>query len=252
MPSVPQDPGVPSIPGNVPPTVPTLGVDSSEDFGAESSTWGVYRDGALVVEFDTFLSIDFRRDWAISDFPLEQGKFESYDKVDLPYNARVRFGSGVSEPNQQALLDSVKAIAGDTLFYQVVTPIAVYYPVNVQHFDYRQTSTNGVGLLVVEMWLQEIRPDGTSSTASGLGGQVGSFLGGAGGLAANAGTGIIGAALSNSILGPAVNAVRAVAPSLLQPGAFNSFFVGTVQPQSVMASAILPAANFLTGFLGVR
>lgn len=171
-PNVPDVPGVPPLfrgPGPFAP-LPTLMTDDSIsliDFSS-SPQWGVFKNGEPVILFDTFVSIDYRQGWAIADYPLEQGAFESYDKVALPFDVRVKFASGGSEENRQALLDSVSAISKTLELYDVVTPEAIYARVNVQHYDYRRTSTNGVGMITIEMWLLEIRTGGSSTVTGSI------------------------------------------------------------------------------------
>ena len=75
------------------------------------SQWGVFSGGAPVITADTVTSLDYKQEWAISDFPVERGAFESYDKVALPYDARVRFAAGGSAANREALLGSIAAVA---------------------------------------------------------------------------------------------------------------------------------------------
>jgi len=141
--------------------------DTFLGYGSTSGQkWGVFLGGKSVVVFDTFVSIDYRRGWAIADYPVEEGAFESYDKVQLPFDVRVKFASGGSPENRQALLNSVEAISKTLLLYSVVTPEAVYPSVNVQHIDYRRTSTNGVGMIQVEMWLLEVRITATETSAT--------------------------------------------------------------------------------------
>jgi len=113
--------------------------------------------GFPVVFADSVVSVDFRQEWLLANYPLEQGAFETYDKVKVPFEARVRFASGGSLFDRQLLLDSVNAIAGDLNLYDVVSPEFTYFSVNVSHYDYRRESRNGVGLLSVDVWLRQIR-----------------------------------------------------------------------------------------------
>lgn len=119
--------------------------------------WGIYSGGRPVVRADTVAAFDYKQDWVISDHPLERGAFESYNKVQVPFDIRVVYTAGGSEANRAALLRSIEAIAGTLNLYEVVTPEAVYPSVNVVHYDYRRTALNGVGLLVVSVWCLEVR-----------------------------------------------------------------------------------------------
>lgn len=153
-------PGVPALLNAVPgfnQVTTFLRGDLVPSVGGKKPQWGVYKGGKPVVVFETFVSIDYKQGWAISDFPLEPGAFESYDKVELPFDARVRFAAGGEEGNRIALLQSIKAAAPTLDLYTIVTPEVVYPSVNIQHYNYRRTAANGVGLLQVEVWFLEIR-----------------------------------------------------------------------------------------------
>lgn len=164
---VPNVPGVPPLLNAVFAQLPILLTADSVDQGQFSRRWGVFKGGQPVVTFDSFLSIDYRQGWTIADFPLEQGAFQSYDKVSLPFDVRVKFSAGGSIDNREALLHSVAAIAGTLDLYDVVTPEITYTSVNVQHYDYRRTATNGNGLITIELWLLEVRTVGQPLTKTG-------------------------------------------------------------------------------------
>jgi hypothetical protein len=125
--------------------------------------WGVFLNGAPVVTADTVTTFSYQQDWAISDYPVEGGGFESYDKVDIPFRVEVQFTSGGSLANREALLASIASIAEPLTLYDVVTPEAVYSSVNVEHYNYRRTASNGLGLMVVTVGLLEIRVDNSNN-----------------------------------------------------------------------------------------
>ncbi|OBQ90034.1 phage baseplate protein [Mesorhizobium sp. AA23] len=119
--------------------------------------WGIYFGGVPVIIADNIVEVQYRQQWSISDFPVEQGAFQSYDKVQIPYDARLRFTAGGSAANRAAMLASIAAVAGDTNLYDVVTPEAVYLSCNITHYDYSRRSNEGMGLLSVDIWLIEVR-----------------------------------------------------------------------------------------------
>ena len=158
MAEVPNAPGVPALLTGFSASVvipDLLTADLVFGFGTNPGpVWGVFGpNGSPVISADTVLSLDYKQEWVIADYPLEQGAFETYDKVATPFEARVRFVSGGSEANRSMLLSSIAAIAGDRNLYDVVTPEAIYPSCNIQHYDYRRTSTNGVGLIAVDVRL---------------------------------------------------------------------------------------------------
>ena len=125
--------------------------------------WGIFSGGAPVVSADTVVEFSYKEEYVVADYPIETGAFVSYDKVYQPFDVRVRYVAGGSDANRQALLQSIEAIVGDLNLYDVVSPEAVYTNANVVHFDYRRTSSNGVKLLAVDVWLREVRIAGTSA-----------------------------------------------------------------------------------------
>ncbi|OBQ84630.1 MULTISPECIES: phage baseplate protein [unclassified Mesorhizobium] len=127
----------------------------SNAFGLQP--WGIYFGGVPVIIADNIVEVQYRQQWSISDFPVEQGAFQSYDKVQVPYDARLRFTAGGSAANRAAMLASIAAVAGDTNLYDVVTPEAVYLSCNITHYDYSRRSNEGMGLLSVDIWLIEVR-----------------------------------------------------------------------------------------------
>lgn len=167
--------------------------------------WGIFKDGKSVIKADNVLSFEYKRDWTISDYPIEEGGFESYDKVQLPFDARVRFSAGGSLDTRQALIDSIEAIAGDLLLYDVVTPEKTYQSVNVVHYDLHRKSDDGVGLLKIDVYLEEVR-----NTAQ--------------------------AAFSTAAAAPADNASKTPAPK--SPTAAPQKNNGTVQPKQVLPDPI--------------
>lgn len=174
MATVPSADGVPTLASDVTSIAASaLTLLQSDTYSYFSSVmspeWGIFKNGQPVVTADTVTALGFKKDWAIADYHVERGAFESYDKVETPFDMRVRFAAGGSAEARQTLLESVAAIASDLNLYDVVTPEAIFQNVNVRHYDFQRTAQNGVGLLVVDVWLQEIRQTvaetGTGSAA---------------------------------------------------------------------------------------
>lgn len=170
FPDVPDVDGVPALLRDVNAVVETIALltqDAPFSFGLPvSNQWGIFLNGSPVVQADCVVSFSYKQDWTIADYQVEQGAFESYDKVERPFDVRVRYSAGGDDANRQALLDSIAAIADDLNFYDVATPEQVYQSANVAHYDYTRTSVNGVGLLVVDVWLLEVRETGTGTAGS--------------------------------------------------------------------------------------
>jgi hypothetical protein len=142
-------------PGFVAPALLTQDLVSqfSAVFGPQ---WGIFLGGSPVIVAESVTGFEFRNDWTISDYPIEGGVFESYDKVLLPYLAKVRFASGSSPTARAELLSSVAAAAQTLSLYDVVTPEFTYLSCNISHYDYRRSANQGVGLIVVDVWVSQV------------------------------------------------------------------------------------------------
>jgi hypothetical protein len=170
-PDVPLALGVPTLfrDPNAAPSVIDLLTSDTVSFGSSSAPqWGIFLNGAPIIQADNVVSFTYKQEWVIADYPVEQGGFESYDKVQRPFDVRVRYSAGGDTANREALLASVAAIAGDLNFYDVQTPETTYSSANVTHYDYSRTNTNGVGLIIIDVWLVEVRQTG-SATAGATG-----------------------------------------------------------------------------------
>lgn len=119
--------------------------------------------GKNVLSLFSIVDFEYKQDWSISDYPVEQGGFQSYDKTQLPYDLRMRVAAGGSESNRQALLNTVDTAANSLDLYNAVTPERTYQSCNITHYDYKRTASNGVGLIVVDIWMVEIRVTATAA-----------------------------------------------------------------------------------------
>lgn len=128
--------------------------------------WGLFQDGEPVVVADNVISFDFRQDFRISNYPIEEGAFESYNKVQVPYDVRLQFSAGGSVAKRQELIDSVDAIIGSTDVFDAVTPEKTYTSINPVHQSIRRTSHSGAGLVVIDVYCQQIRVTATQQFAN--------------------------------------------------------------------------------------
>lgn len=167
FPNVPDGPGVPALPrlpGAIPPVVQLLVSDALGLLGAFGNpTWGLFLDGQPVVTAESVYSFDFKKSAQISNFPVENGGFESYNKVQKPYDVRLRFTTGGTPADRQALIESAEAAVASLDLMIAVTPEAVYPNVNPTHMDYRRTAVSGQGLIVVDLFCEEVRVQSSST-----------------------------------------------------------------------------------------
>lgn len=158
MPNVPNVPGVPPLSSYASGIVSLLVADAiSLLFGTPQGQWGIFLDGEPAFDFNSIAGFGYKQSWVIADYPTDDGGFFSYDKVQLPFDCRLRITSGGTEEERQALIDDVTA-AGNTLnLYDIVTPEKIYQNCNVSQISYDRTAISGVGMMVIDVSFQEIR-----------------------------------------------------------------------------------------------
>ena len=134
--------------------------------------WGIYLNGADVVLADTVVSFEYKGESRISDYPQELGAFQSYNKVQLPFDARVMMVKSGTEADRASFLAKLDIISKSFDLYDVVTPEFTYIGASVQRYDLRRTAREGVGMITVDVWLKQVRAGAVAaftSTASASG-----------------------------------------------------------------------------------
>lgn len=170
FPDVPDVAGVPTIardPNN-PIAEPQLldGDSVTVTANADQPEWSLTLNGQTVVPYDSFVSFEYKQDWALADYQVEAGTttgigFETYDKVQQPFDARLVLSCGGSVEKRQAFLAAIDKMANDLNLYDVTNPETVYQSLNVQHYDFRRTNINGVNLIQVNLYMLQIRDTAT-------------------------------------------------------------------------------------------
>lgn len=125
--------------------------------------WGIFDEaGAPVIVGDAVTGVEYRREYRVSNYPVERGAFASYNKVVRPFDARVTFAKGGTEAERADFLGAVGAACLSLDLFSVVTPEFTYPSANLVHYDYRRETRGGAGMLTVEIGLVEVRVVGTA------------------------------------------------------------------------------------------
>lgn len=184
FPNVPKMPGVPQVArSNLFPAAPApiigLGLALGKLWQSifAQPQWGIYKanpqqaeevDGVetvdvvaqrvAVVKPDSFGEFGYRAEWAIPDFPIEDGAFANYDKVVQPYEIMVRMIKGGTKEARKKFLDSIEEIAKSLDLFDIVTPERTYLNVNITRFEVTRRGPRGAYLLAeVDLYFREIR-----------------------------------------------------------------------------------------------
>jgi hypothetical protein len=159
--------GIPVIASGVVSNLAINRLGVGQVLGAISSLLTGGREEGINVAKFSVVDFAYRKNWKNADYPIEKGQFVSYDKVVLPFDVRVRIAAGGSPYNRMTLLDRLEALDNTELF-NVLTPEKVYFRCSVANIDYQRTATNGVGIIVADIWMNEIRQTATT-IFSGIG-----------------------------------------------------------------------------------
>ena len=211
---------------------------------ATNAVWGVFdSNGVNVINADSLYAIDYRNEWDIPKYPQEQGSFASFNKVATPFDIRLRFTKGGSNSDRATFLNNLQTVAASLNLYTVVTPEVTYQSANIVHIDYHREAREGATLLLVDVWLNEVRIV-TGSTSGGIGTNATS-------------TGILGGSLPSipgvdGIVGSATSGIGSIASltglDTSSVGAIASVVAGQVQtfdPTTAVDAAIGNARSLL-------
>lgn len=196
MPAVPDVPGVPALSSFLTNPLTLLAADAVRVLiGSRAPEWAIVIDprsaigvaGAIIgavqslfsgngfgdnafsaiapplVIFDSMVTFSYKQDYSISDYPVEDGGFQSYDKVQHPADIRIRLAKGGSDFDRQVFLDLLDSVMNTTALYDIVTPDKIYLGYNFVHRDFDRAADHGVGLLLVDLWMTEVRVTSTST-----------------------------------------------------------------------------------------
>lgn len=138
--------------------------DTLAGAGEKRVEWGVFDDeGNLAIEPDNIVAVEPGREFRISDYPLEAGAFESYNKVATPGTVRVTMSKAGSDADRNEFLTTLDTLVASLDPYNVVTPEIAFLAHTLVRIDYQRTAQSGAKLLTVETIWQEIRETATAA-----------------------------------------------------------------------------------------
>ena len=140
-------------------------------YRAISGHWDIFdADGKRLLEFDTFFSIDAMSDAQVTQAPVENGSFASYNKQTAPTRATVVLGYTGTSLVRSAIIKKCEALIAGTDLVSIVTPDRTLLDMSLIAMDYRYRAEYGIDRLVVALTFEEVRQvlaEYTSSSAAG-------------------------------------------------------------------------------------
>ena len=141
------------------------GDTASQVSGSTSAAqWGIFdANGVLVIIPDSVLSMDWRGSSTILDYPIEQGNFESYNKVYKPFEPVVIMRKGGSVAVRQSFVNTLMAIRNDLNLYTVTMPEISYPSVNITDVSFSRKNDVGATVIEATISLKQINVSASSS-----------------------------------------------------------------------------------------
>lgn len=118
--------------------------------------WGLFLGGTPVLTADV-CELEYNHEYEIPDFPQEMGAFATYNKLQKPFDGRLRYVIGGTVSDRTQFLQQAEAICLNLTLYQVVMPENVYMSVNPIRLNFRRTSQQGVTMMLVDVYYKEVR-----------------------------------------------------------------------------------------------
>ena len=108
-------------------------------------------------DYDTFVDFKLHANVKVSDFPVEQGAFATYNKVNRPNTVKVKLAVTDMPTRRHAFLIALDAVLKSTRLFNVVTQDATYLNVTLEDYSYARTKIGGWGKVVAELAFLEVR-----------------------------------------------------------------------------------------------
>jgi hypothetical protein len=107
-------------------------------------------------------SVDYSLDYRVSTAPQTNSSFMSYNKVSSPFDGKVTYNVSGTEAQRNTFLGLVRSAEASLTLFDLVMPEITYTSCNVIHHSFRRTAEHGLTMIVVDVWVEEIRVTGTT------------------------------------------------------------------------------------------
>ena len=110
----------------------------------------------VVPAYASTVEFDYSQEMPLSNYPQEQGAFQTYNKVTLPYDIRLRVCSGGSVSARQGFLYTCLAIKDSFQLFTVITPEMTFSNCNCNHISWRRTAKRNNTLIEVDLGFVQV------------------------------------------------------------------------------------------------
>lgn len=167
FPTVPQLPGVPQLLRQainfissllIPPAIDAPGLPGVLWHAAQSApVWGVFdSNGNQVITPDSVMDFNYRAEWSISDYPVQDDAFASFNKVRHPSEMVVRMVKGSSLQARADFENQCNAVAESLNRFTILTPERTYIGVNVLRHEVSRRERRGANYIEADLFFRTI------------------------------------------------------------------------------------------------
>lgn len=153
-----------SLLGAVSPGPADIGDSVSSTSQNPGPQWGIFNaDNSLAITPDSVVSVDWSGDFRISNYPIEDGDFQSYNKVRVPFEARITMRKAGTVSDRQDFIAAIEQIRASLSLYTLTTPEKSYASVNVVSVSYERKADRGAAVIEADFHLQEVMTTATAT-----------------------------------------------------------------------------------------
>lgn len=129
------------------------------DFFVVPPKWGIYLPGSSTkaIEVASVVAMDIAGSADVSDYPIEQGSFVSYNKVLLPDVFQFRIAQDGQEASRTYFLDWLQRAKNGLDVFDVVCPEFVYPNATLIRYTIRRTAESGASMVTADCVFQQVR-----------------------------------------------------------------------------------------------
>lgn len=114
-------------------------------------------EGSSALTFTSFIDIDVRNEGQALSYPVEEGGFMNYNKVQSPLDIRVTLSTQGTDDEFEYILEKLDEYQKEPVKLFVATPSAYYGPLTLEAYSNKRTRESGAGQLTVELYFIEVR-----------------------------------------------------------------------------------------------
>ena len=137
------------------------------DFLSKNKGW-IVRGQSAAVDFNSMQEFSAEKGSRLPDEPIEKGSFATYNRVIEPRSITARLSVEGSAADLQNAIDRLTALCENDEKITLTTPEQNYKNMMLESFDYRRDSSNGRGVLYVDLRFKEIREVASQQTTTAV------------------------------------------------------------------------------------